>query len=312
MLNEHVVKVSVCCMTYNHERYIEKCLEGILMQQTSFRFEVIIHDDVSTDGTSQILDGYYKKYPDKIRIVRPRMNRYSTGTRAIITTYLLPLAQGEYIALCEGDDYWTDPFKLQKQIDILEANHDYSVCIHAFRVVEEGTRTKIYKAHCSDTILTFEELIRWRRRTCQTATIVYRKEQMSEYPPFCLDCHVGDYPLMLWLASRGKVYYISDVMSAYRRGIPSSWTSGYQNASIEQRLALLQTELDMLDGFDEITNRLYAHHIDRKKRMLLIHTLWRYRDVKRLKETDLSGIFRLFPLPKALHIYFKVYFSGSN
>ena len=312
MLNEHSVKVSVCCPVYNHKDYIENCLKGILMQQTSFEFEVIVHDDVSTDGTSEILDGYHKKYPDKIRIVRPQANRYSKGDRALVTTYLLPLARGEYIALCEGDDYWIDPFKLQKQIDILDGNYNCSVCIHASRVVEKGKRTKVYRVYRSDSIVPFESIIRWRHNMCQTATIVYRKEYLSEYPQFCLNCHVGDYPLMLWLALRGEVYYMSDIMSVYCRGDPASWTARYQKESIEQRLTMLQTELNMLDGFDEITDRLYADHIGRKKRKLMIYTLWRYRDMKRLKDADLSCLFKLFPFYKALHIYFKVYLSRSN
>ena len=109
------IKVSVCCITYNHLPYLRQCLDGLLMQKTTFDFEILLHDDASTDGTTDIVREYAAAYPDLIRPVIQTENQYSSKTRAIITTYLLPLAKGKYIALCEGDDYWTDPLKLQSK-----------------------------------------------------------------------------------------------------------------------------------------------------------------------------------------------------
>jgi len=311
VVSDNRVKVSVCCITYNHREYVEECLNGILMQQTSFEFELIVHDDLSTDGTDEILKRYHQKYSEKMRIIRPQANRYSSCTRAIATTYLLPIAKGEYIALCEGDDYWTDPFKLQKQVDILDSYRSCSVSIHASKVIEYGKRFKIYRAHRSGTIIPFEEVVRWRHNLSQTATVLYRKECMAGYPQFCLDCHVGDYPLMLWLALHGKIYYLSDVMSVYRRGNSSSWTTKDRNIDIENRLALLQTEFDMLDGFNEITKGVYEDSINRKKQMLLIYILWRYRDIEQLKNIGASTLFKILPIYKSLSIYLRVHIFRS-
>lgn len=119
-------KVSICCITYNHVTYIAQAIESFLMQKTTFPFEILIHDDASTDGTSEIIRDYERKYPDIIKPIYQTENQYSQG-RSISATYQFPRAKGRYIALCEGDDYWTDPLKLQKQVDFLEANPEYGM-----------------------------------------------------------------------------------------------------------------------------------------------------------------------------------------
>ena len=113
------ILVSICCITYNHEKYIRDAIEGFLMQKTDFPFEVLIHDDASTDGTADIIREYETKYPDIIKPIYQTENQYSKGIK-ISATYNYPRAKGKYIALCEGDDYWIDPYKLQKQVDFLE------------------------------------------------------------------------------------------------------------------------------------------------------------------------------------------------
>src|SRR5690606_3288059 len=111
--------------TFNHEKFICKCLEGFLMQNTTFSFEILILDDASTDGTAAVIREYELKYPDIIKPIYQRENQYSKGIRGMNVKFNFNRAQGKYIALCEGDDYWTDPSKLQKQIDFLEANNEF-------------------------------------------------------------------------------------------------------------------------------------------------------------------------------------------
>jgi len=116
--------VSICCITYNHENYIRDAIEGFLMQKTSFPIEIIIHDDASTDNTAQIIKEYEDKYPDLFCNIFQNENQWSKGGGSIYARFLYPQARGKYIALCEGDDYWTDPLKLQKKVDFMEVNPD--------------------------------------------------------------------------------------------------------------------------------------------------------------------------------------------
>lgn len=128
MQNESLM-VTIRCTTYNHELYIRQCLEGFIMQKTNFRFEAIVHDDASTDGTANIIREYAKKYPDIIKPIIETENQYSKldgSIQRIMNEHI----HGKYVAMCEGDDYWIDPLKLQKQVDFLESNSEYSMCAH--------------------------------------------------------------------------------------------------------------------------------------------------------------------------------------
>lgn len=126
--------VSVCCITYNHAPFIRQCLDGLVMQKTNFKYEIIIHDDCSTDGTTDIVKEYASKYPDLIVPIIQRENQYQNGVRRILATFMLPIAKGKYIALCEGDDYWIDPLKLQKQVDYLDLNPEVGLCFTDFNI----------------------------------------------------------------------------------------------------------------------------------------------------------------------------------
>lgn len=132
--------VSICCVTYNHAPFIRKCLDGFLMQQMDFSIEILIHDDCSTDGTTEIIREYEARYPDLIFPLYEEENQYQQGKAREIDLYNYRRARGKYIAYCEGDDYWTDPHKLQKQVDFMEANPEYTVCFHDYVTYSAWTR----------------------------------------------------------------------------------------------------------------------------------------------------------------------------
>ena len=139
-MNETTPLVSICCLTYNHARFVRQCLDGFLMQKTDFPFEILVHDDASTDGTDDILREYEAKYPDKVFALYEKENRFTHGYRGrmdIVFNY--SRARGKYIASCEGDDYWTDPLKLQKQVDFMESHPEYSICFHRCQRYNEQT-----------------------------------------------------------------------------------------------------------------------------------------------------------------------------
>lgn len=130
-------KVSVCCLSYNHEKYIRQCLDSIVMQQTTFPFEVLVHDDASKDNSQQIILEYAEKYPNIIKPILQKENQFSKG-KGILGPFLCPKCTGKYVAFCECDDYWTDPLKLQKQVDFLETHNEYIFCCHRFTIFEEN------------------------------------------------------------------------------------------------------------------------------------------------------------------------------
>ena len=142
-MKDSAILVSISCITYNHAGFLKRCFDGFLSQKTTFGFEVLVHDDCSTDGTVEIIKEYSTKHPGIFRPLFEKENQYSLGKPIGTAVWNLPRAKGKYIAICEGDDYWTDPLKLQKQVEFLEKNTniglcftDYSVRDSAFRLVK--------------------------------------------------------------------------------------------------------------------------------------------------------------------------------
>src|SRR5690554_6640453 len=140
-MNKSTPLVSICCATFNQASFISQAIESFLSQKTSFKFEIIIHDDASTDGTASIVKKYEQEHPNLIKAIYQKKNQYSQGIKPW-PNFVFPIARGKYIALCEGDDYWTDPFKLQKQVDFLEANMDVSLTCTLKAVLRDGVITK--------------------------------------------------------------------------------------------------------------------------------------------------------------------------
>jgi len=220
--------VSICCVTYNHEPYIHDCLNGFIMQKTNFPFEVLIHDDASTDKTADIIREYEAKYPNIIKPVYQSENQFSKKV-GINITYQFPRAKGKYIAMCEGDDYWTDPLKLQKQVDFLEENSGFSGCFHNAALVDsnnEFLRLMHSKPNEMKSVYEFTDSIQgW---FMPTASILFKNnnEIMNVLKLLCKHNIIsGDRLLIAAIASVGNIKYMPEVMSAYRKhpGGISSW-----------------------------------------------------------------------------------------
>ena len=178
--------VSICCLTYNHAPYIRDCLEGILAQQTNFPIEVLIHDDASTDGTDAIIRQYEQRYPNVIFPIYETENQFNRGyAYKMDIEFNYTRARGKYIAYCEGDDYWTEPQKLQRQVDFMEAHPDYSVCFHRCKWYNE-TIGKFGEDNCGEYFSHGEEgiditvdmfLKKW---ITQPLTMLFRKDSFSK------------------------------------------------------------------------------------------------------------------------------------
>lgn len=209
------IMVTVLCTVYNHEKYIRKCLDSLVNQKTSFPYEIIVHDDASTDASAEIIRHYAEQY-DCIVPVFQAENQYSRGGRP--GNIIFPMARGKYVAICEGDDFWTCREKLQRQVSFMESHPEYSLCVHAaYYANEDGSlnHEKFFRPYVVDrTIETEEILAGWK---FATNSMLYRKAAREDLEiPFRKECANGDFATATYLATKGKVFYFADIMSAYR------------------------------------------------------------------------------------------------
>ena len=219
------ILVSVLCLAYNHEKFIRQALEGFVMQKTNFGFEVLINDDASTDNTAKIIKEYEEKYPDIIKPVYQTENQYSQG-KPIMKTHLFPKAQGKYFAICEGDDYWTDPLKLQKQVDFLENNSEYAICVHKATLKNFKTGKDIeFPNVIQDRDYTTEEIIEAGGGIFSTNSVVVKKEILTAQPECFKAKGFSDYQVFIYGSIYGKCRCLADNMSVYNFFTAGSWTN---------------------------------------------------------------------------------------
>lgn len=255
------IMVSVYCLAYNHEKYIRDTLNGFVSQVTNFKYEVFVHDDASTDKTASIIREYANKYPDIIKPIFQTENQYSKGVR-IFRTYIYPRISGKYVAVCEGDDYWCCTNKLQKQVDILEADKSLSACVHQTTQIDciDGTLNNICK-YTQNCIARFDDIIQRGNNVFQISSLMYRKAYLDNLPSFCTSMkNVGDYPMAIYLALVGNIYYINENMSVYRLfSSAESWTSINSISRNKTRwIENCEDAISMLNQADEYSE--YKYH----------------------------------------------------
>ncbi len=240
--------VSICCITYNHENYIRDAIEGFLMQKTSFPIEIIIHDDASTDNTAQIIKEYEDKYPDLFCNIFQNENQWSKGGGHIYARFVYPQARGKYIALCEGDDYWTDPLKLQKQVDFLEENPEYGF-IHTNFSTSDGKRISIDNFPKNNLYLSG---FLSGNFSIGTLTVLFRRDLYDSLPKFYQErkFKMGDLPLWIEFASISKIKYIPDKTAMYRVLENSASHSPNIENAIDFRKSSLEVKLFYIEKFE--------------------------------------------------------------
>jgi glycosyltransferase involved in cell wall biosynthesis len=238
--------VSVCCITYNHAAYIEETLRGFLMQRTDFAFEILIHDDASTDGTADIVRRYAERYPHLVRAVCQRENQYARGHTKVNFEFNFPRVQGEFIALCEGDDAWTDPYKLQQQVDHLRAHPGCTVCAHLTEVVDQEGRPVVPERVMGDDMPEeFRLADVLDNMKIHVNSCVFRRLGLPDFIrdarfPRMLNAPGGDDPMM-WIAlSQGTGHLVRRRMSCYRLHEGGVWSA---MSAPHKQLARLQIRL---------------------------------------------------------------------
>lgn len=262
--NKKNIKVSVYCLAYNHEKYIRKSLDGFVNQITDFNFEVWVHDDASIDHTAEIICEYADKYPDIIKPIYQKENQYSKGIN--IWNYIYPQLQGKYIACCEGDDYWNDPYKLQKQFDAMEAHPECSLSTHKVQCCnEDGTPNERvipeewYHIHRTKVIEEGELLQCYYMRggyPFHTSSYFFRRDVLDiklEYP--------RDEGILRKCLILGSVYFLDEPMSTRRLWSIGNWSSRIKEGGIQASWNVVISTLVASDGFDQYTDYRYHDYI---------------------------------------------------
>lgn len=303
-IKKYDILVSISCITYNHENYIAEAIDSFLMQKTTFNYEILIYDDASTDRTADIIREYENSYPDIIKVIYQKENQYSKGITRIGYTYNDSRAQGKYIALCEGDDYWIDPNKLQKQIEYLESNPKCAMCVHASRRVSingKEVQPLLGLSGNNNQILRLEDI---GYRFFATASRVYRKELLKDTPPWFYQTDSGDMASYLLLMSRGYCYYMREVMCAYRVGVPGSSNERLKQKNIEEKKRHYSERIEVFNSFNLFTGYRYKSVIDRNiLDLITVRIAIEPNFYKRKREWKSNNIQRIFPDMKSLYIY---------
>lgn len=233
--------VSVRTITYNHEPYIARCLDGILAQRTDFPFELVIGEDCSTDGTRAIVERYANAYPDTIRLITSAEN---VGAAAN-TRRVAQACRGRYQAFCEGDDYWIDPRKLQKQVDFMEAHPEVTMCFHNLFVVKERDyAAKLYFSQPMKELWSFEDAC---QSNVQVASVLLRSEVIDSLPAWRTQVWCPDVVLRLWCAHLGPLGYLDEIMAVYRRhpgGMISQMDKRWQERRDQEMFMYQQLDKD--------------------------------------------------------------------
>jgi glycosyltransferase involved in cell wall biosynthesis len=281
MNTANIPLLTVCIITYNHEKFICETLDSVLMQKTNFAYKILIGEDCSTDDTREILLEYKQKHPDKIDLLLNKKNMGPTDNLMNVHR----AANTKYIAMLDGDDYWTDPDKLQIQVDFLEKNQNYAGCFHtiSFNTIDSAKRY-LYPENVKQDSFTAKDVITMigKKWLIMTSSIVYNKTKTGNLPDWMYQLKIGDIPINLLIADAGNVFYMSKVMAAYRENVGSLMTTkAYNNTNIAKQ------RIHTLNLFNQYTGSKYAGHIFRQL-LALYYELIKDAD---LKKNTLSSLY---------------------
>lgn len=309
--------VSVCCITYNQEKYIRRCLDGLVNQVCSFKYEIIVHDDASTDNTSGIVLEYADKYPDLIHPIIQTENQYSKGI--IISSIIIKQAKGKYCAICEGDDFWTDPHKLEKQVEAMERNPSCHICLHSVQGVNEDETPNgiMYPNFKIDTgVISGERLLDYictNEYVFQTTSFFMKTDDLKEFfnnpPEFRRVSATGDTPYLLFFSTIGDVYYISDTMSCYRHTDLEHNTRKAKYMNTEEKIvAHYNKQIHMMEEFDKYTNGKFHELCQRKIDGYFFDKAVRNQDYKELCKKKYGYFKKRWTKKERLYVIISAYF----
>ena len=305
-MTNNKVLVSICCGTYNHEKYIKEALDSFVNQKTNFKYEVIVVDDASTDGTAKIIKQYQKKYPDLIRAVFNKENQFSKGNR--IFGKMFSLSKGKYISYCDGDDYFIDSYKLQKQVDFMEENPEYGLVATNYKTYNDITG-KLKNITLISGDYSVSDLIMGDGGLFATSSTFLRKSSVKKLEKFYFMTPFEDYVSLLNLALTSKIYLLSDYTCVYRINATNSITTKVKSGDVvKKRLFLLNEAKKMYAAFNKCTNNKYKDYTDYilLKNEFIIHVI--NHDIKKIKDKKFKKLYRFGSFKNRVSYFIKIYF----
>jgi glycosyltransferase involved in cell wall biosynthesis len=300
--------VSIRCTTYNQEAYISQALDGFLMQETTFPFEIVVHDDASTDRTAEIIRGYEKKFPKIIKPIYETENQYSKKDGSL-RKIMDNACKGKYIAYCEGDDYWCDPHKLQMQYEAMEAHPECSLCAHSVQLISEKGKILeeflppkgVFNNGVNDQSY-FAQIV-FFKHNIQTSSYFLKKTTLQQNESIFSYPGNGDQKILRCCIKEGNFYFISKIMSHYRIQSNGSWTS--RTATNSDAITELENNTINLNNlFDEKTQFKYHDAIQTGNKRLLIYRSIREKKFKMLFFPENIELSKKIFSPKWMKIYF--------
>lgn len=306
MEEDKKIKVSILCTAYNHEVYIRDALEGFVNQKTNFNYEIILHDDASNDNTPKIISEYEQKYPKIIKVVYQNENQYSKGNQP--SKILFSMAKGQYIAFCEGDDYWTDNRKLQKQYDILENNKNINMCAHSVKQIDAKTGKKVgmLSAINKNGIIPIEDVIKNGGGYLGTCSLFFRKSIFDNDYKF-KNIITLDYVWQILGSIPKGLYFINECMANYRVLSNGSWTEKQKkNKNRANQINLII--IKMLKQFNEDTKGDYISAVQYAIDDNNFWISYRNADLVKLKNNEFKNMYKKLNILRKLKLYYNYYF----
>lgn len=306
---QHTPKVSIKCLAYNHEKYIGACLEALLNQVTNFSFEIVVHDDCSTDGTKDIIQYFEQKYPHIIKPIYETENLYSKGNGRLENA-INPFLKGKYLAFCECDDLWLDVYKLQKQIDILESNEKCSLVLSDGYIGEDPSKAIQINPYGIDKsgYISVDTVFISKNNLVPTCSMVCKTSLYLSMPSFFKISPVGDKPIRMWCSINGDVYYFADPMVFYRTNSgPQSFGSRAKDAQYAQHIC--HDFCEFLNEFDKYTNFNYhqlIRYMVQKEEYIYLGRIKDYKNMVRC--SYMKNDYVKIPLLDKVKICIKAYF----
>lgn len=310
--------VSINCITYNHENYIREALDSFLMQKTNFNYEILIHDDASTDNTAEIILEYERKYPNIVKPIIQKENQQSQGIKKVSHRFNHTRAKGKYIAFCEGDDYWIDDNKLQKQVDYMESNPNCTFCFHNAYVLQNEKKSSssrlVIPWLSENRKFYYGKSINYFSGELQllgfipTASFMFPRYVLDNPPEWFFEAPVGDNPIKLIASSFGYAHYINEPMCIYRFNVPNSATTKWRNSSLNQAVQRCNKFIKMLDDFNEYSNYRYSEDIEISKLTWEIQKFSLIGDRKTLRKKNYKRYLDIISGSHKIKFYLLLYF----